>query len=686
VRFLLAGDLQLDLVRIDIMELAGFVAEDALLDVEPYLAADPTWDPAAYWPQALDAIRGPYGHLVGLPSTLTPYVMYANLDLLAAAGIERPGPDWTWDDFLAIARATTIDEDGDGRPEQYGVSLTQWLQAVAPWIWQQGAELVDADGRRAHMDEPAFREALAFLQRLLHEERVASFDASLAAQLTQGLFQAGRAALYGPVGYWETYRFRHIQDFAWDVLPLPAGKTAATSVAMTVYVVPRAAREPELAVEFLRLLAGPRYQAMLAEIGNGVPGLVAAARSPSFLKPDVAPASEQVFLDALEHARFLPPLVNWYQVESLTGAELQDILLVPGTDVDAACERMAARTQAYLEREHRRAGRTPLPRGAMELALGLSFLVLAGTFLLRRGPRPPPGGQLRERHAYGMIALWASGFLLLVIGPGVVSLVLSLTEWSPLRPLADARWIGTENYARLASDATFHASLRATGLYALLSVPLSLALALALALLLRATGTLAAVVRTVCYLPAVIAPIIVATLWRSVLDADGGLVNEALAALGIQGPAWLRDPDWVVPSFVVMALWGVGAQMLVFLAALQALDRSLEEAARIDGAGRWSRFLHVTLPQLTPVVLFNLVTGSIAALQIFAQPYVTTEGGPGDASRFLVLYLYESGFRHLDMGYASAIAWVLFGLSALLCVGLIGTSRHWVHYGGRRGR
>ena len=683
-KFLIAGGLQLDLVRIDITELAAYVAEGALLDLELYFAADSSWNPAEYYPPVLDAIRGADGHLYGLPSTFTPYVMYANLDLLEEAGVGLPGPDWTWEELLRVARATTADLDGDGRTDRYGISLTQWLQAVAPWIWQNGGALLDETGQRARMDEPAFREAMHFLHRLLHEERVASFDASLAGQLSQGLFQAGRAALYGPVGYWETYRFRHIDEFAWDVLPLPRGRRAATSVAMTVYVVPRTAREPRLAYELLRRLAGRRYQSTLAEIGNGVPGLIAAAESPSFLKPDVAPKSEQVFLDSMEYARFLPPLANWRKIESITNAELQGILLLADEDVDAACARMARKTDEYLSRERERKGYTPLPTGVMELAVGLSLLVLIGTFLVRRGPRPAPALARREQHAYGMIALWAAGFLLFLVGPAVVSLVLSLAEWSPLRPLEDARWVGGENFARLFTDETFHTSLAATLVYALSSVPLSLALALALALLLRAEGTLSSIVRTVCYLPAVIAPVIVGALWRYVLEPEGGLLNQALNAIGVGGPAWLRSPTWVVPAFVIMSLWGIGAQMLVFLAALQALDPTLEEAARIDGAGARGRFLHVTLPQLTPVVLFNLVTGSIAAIQIFAQPYVMTEGGPGDASRFLVLYLYESGFRHLDMGYASAIAWVLFVLLGALCAALMWSSRHWVHYGGRR--
>ena len=685
-RFMLAGDLPLDVMRIDITELAAFVAEDALLDLQPYFDADPTWDPDAYFPSLLEAIRDERSHLYGLPSTFTPYVMYVNLDILEESGITPPGAEWTWEEFLELARRTTADLDGDGTIDQVGISLTQWLQAVVPWGWQNGADLLDETGERSRMAEPEFIEAMEFLHRLLHVDRIASFDGSLASQLSQGWFQGGRAAFYGPVGYWETNRFRNIDRFRWDVMPLPRAKTAATSIAMTVYVVPRTAREPKLAYEFIRMMAGPRYQRTMAEIGNGVPGLIEAARSESFLKPNVPPAHEEVFLDVLEGARFLPPVANWRKIESLCQAELEEILLVGEEDVAVACARMAEKTDAYLERERQRAAKPPLLRGAMEIALVVSFLTLIGTFLLRRGKMTGRLLVREERQAYGMIALWATGFLLFLFGPAVVSLLLSLCEWSPLREFDDLRWVGGENFARLASDSTFHSSLRATTLYALLSVPAGLAVALALAMMLRRESTVVSAVRTACYIPAIISPVIIAAVWRFILDSDSGLVNQGLAGLGIDGPPWLRSPTLVVPAFVMMSVWSIGAQMLVFLAALKAVDPTLEDAARVDGAGAWRRFLHVTFPALTPVVLFNLITGTIAAFQIFAQPYVMTEGGPGDASRFLVLYLYESGFRHLDMGYASAIAWVLFVILLGLSLFLLRTSRHWVHYAARGGR
>lgn len=681
-RFMLTGDLQLDVTRIDVTEFGAFLREGALVDIDAALRALPGFDEADYL-DVLDGFRAADGHLYGLPSTFTPYVMYCNLDLLQRAGLEPPRAGWSWDDLLAACRRTTRDTDGDGQVDQWGISLTQWLQAVVPWIWQNGGDVLDEDLTRSRLGEPEAREALRFLRKLLHEERLASFDATFENQYTQGLFQAGRCAFYGPVGYWETYRFKYITDFRWDVVPLPRQRRAATAIAMTGYVVPRTSRHPELAAAFVAKLAGPEYQYTLAEIGNGVPALRAAALSASFLNPGREPQSEHVFLDVLGDARFMPSLANWRKIEALCQAELQGALLLGHFDVDEAARRMAAKTDAFLASEARRASKSLLPSFAMEAIFALALIAALAAWVAQRSRSKARVFARDERGALALLAPWAAGFLLFFLGPAAVSLALSFCDWSPLQSFDSVRWAGTENWSRLASDDTFHTSLVATTTYAFASVPLGILVALWLAWLLRAESALAVFVRTLVYLPAILSPVIVAATWRFLLDPDRGLANQLLAWIGVEGPAWTRDGAWVVPSFVLMSLWSVGAQMLVFLAALQALDPTLEEAARVDGAGPWARFRHVVLPQLSPVMLFNLVLGLVAAFQIFAQAYVLTGGGPGDASRFLVLYLYETGFRHLDMGYASTLAWVLFGILGVFCLVLVRSSRNWVHYAAR---
>lgn len=683
IKFHLLSGQQLDVTWIDITEFGAYLREEVLLDLQPYFDADPTWRPGDYFDQPRDALTDERGHLYGLPSTFTPYVMYVNLDLLEELGIERPRVGWTWDDLLAIARRATRDTDGDGRVDRWGISLTQWLQALTPWIWQNGGRLLSEDGSRSAMDSKESIEALDFLLSLLHEEKVASFDGTFEDQLRQGLFQAGRVALYGPVGYWEITRLRHIDEFRWTVVPLPRKRAAATTIALRSYVVPRTAKHPELAYRFVRALAAEKMQRALARIGNGVPGLRAAASS---MAPETSEEVRRVFLDVVERgeARFMPRLTNWREVEDLIGAELQGALILKKYGAAQACARIAEKTDEFLARERARKGRPAIPSAALPVTCVIAIVVACLAFLGLRGRRPGALGAREERAAGGFLALWAIGFLTLVLGSMVASFVFSLTEWSPLRAIDDVRWAGSENYARLLEDDTYHDAVRVTVLYALVAVPVGLAFALGIALLLDRRFMGVNVARTMVYLPTIISPVAVAAVWKWLLDSERGAINEGLRSAGLDGVPWLTSETWILPAFVLMGLWTVGAQMLVFLAALQSIDGTLLEAARIDGAGPWRRFVHVTVPQLSPVILFNAIIGIVNAFQVFAQPYIMTQGEPGNASRFLVLYLYETAFHHLRMGYASAQAWAMFVVLAVVTVLVLAASRRFVHYEGRR--
>ncbi|MEM7311247.1 MAG: extracellular solute-binding protein [Planctomycetota bacterium] len=669
LNILLAAREPIDVVWCDVVEFTSLWHDGALLDLQPYFDADSAWRPEEYFPGPLDAFRGSDGHLFGLPSTFTPYVMYVNRDILAEEGLAFPAPEWTWDDLRDIAlRCTGEREDG----YRWGLSITQWLQALAPWIWQNGGRFLSEDLSRCTLDEPEAVEALDFLLRLFHEDRVVATDATYEGQVTRGEFQAGNVALYGPVGYWEVYRFKQITDFAWDVHPLPRRQQAATSVALRSYCVTRYTGEPQLAYEFVRMLAGEDMSRTLARIGNGVPGLRAVAESEDFLRPDVAPDSEHVFIDVMEHARFLPVHASWREIESVVRDELQGALLFGKYDAETACRRMTDKVNAFLERERadRSRPRANVPLLGLALAGAAGLALLVGVRLM--GPRPGALRRREERAAARLLALWGTGFVAFTLGPMLATLGLSLLVWTPVRPLLEARWAGLDNYAELTRDDAFGQALAVTASYTLLSVPLTLALALGLAVLVR-RGL--AVFRTIFYLPVVASAVAVGVIWRWILGS--GFVEAAL------GAKWIESEAWIVPGFVLMSLWSIGGPMLVFLAALQGIDGALYEAARVDGASRWRQFLHVTVPQLTPAILFNLVIGLINASQTFAQPYVMTDGGPGNASLFYVLYLYRTAFRFHRMGYASALAWVLFVALLALTLLVMRSSRRWVHYEGR---
>jgi multiple sugar transport system permease protein len=293
------------------------------------------------------------------------------------------------------------------------------------------------------------------------------------------------------------------------------------------------------------------------------------------------------------------------------------------------------------------------------------------------------GRQARMENFWGwlLVSPWVFGFLVFTLGPMIASAYLSFTDWDIITA---PRWVGLRNYLYMfTEDEIALKSLRITVTYALVSVPLRLVFGLSIALLMNQKVKGIFIFRTIYYLPAVLSGVAVALLWRWVFNSEFGLVNTFLWRLfGIQGPAWLVDQDWALSALIIMSLWDVGAAMLIYLAGMQGIPTDLYEAAEVDGANAWRRLWAITIPMLTPVLFFNLVIGLIDALQVFTQAFIITEGGPNNATMFSILYMYLNAFRYFNMGYASAIAWILFILILVLTVIVFRWSASWVHYEG----
>lgn len=244
-----------------------------------------------------------------------------------------------------------------------------------------------------------------------------------------------------------------------------------------------------------------------------------------------------------------------------------------------------------------------------------------------------------------------------------------------------SRFIGFKNYLDLFRiDPLFWQSLKVTGIYTLIGVPLRLALALAIALLLNQKIKALALFRTIYYLPTVVSGVAVAVLWSWVFNGEFGILNYVLSKFGIQGPMWLADINWALPALIIMSLWGIGAPMIIFLAALQGVPTQLYEAAQLDGANTFQKFLKITIPLISPVIFFNLIINIIASFQVFTQAYIMTEGGPAHATLLYVFYLFKNGFEEFHMGYASAMAWILFFIILAFTLLIFKSSSTWVHY------
>jgi multiple sugar transport system permease protein len=274
------------------------------------------------------------------------------------------------------------------------------------------------------------------------------------------------------------------------------------------------------------------------------------------------------------------------------------------------------------------------------------------------------------------------GFLLWQLGPMVASLFISFTDWNVT---STPKWVGADHFRQMfTGDALFVQALRVTSLYTVLSIPLRLVLAFAIAMLLNQPIRNLPLFRTLFYIPSIVPVIASSVLWIWLFNPDFGLLNAILRPLGAPKIQWIYGSDSALPSLILMSLWDVGGMMIIFLAGLQGVPRHLYEAVEVDGGNAWHRLWHITIPMMTPTIFFNLVLGIIDAFQSFTNAYIMTQGGPNNATLFYVLYLYRKAFQQLDMGYASALAWVLFLIIAALGVLVFRSSAWWVYYEGER--
>jgi len=309
---------------------------------------------------------------------------------------------------------------------------------------------------------------------------------------------------------------------------------------------------------------------------------------------------------------------------------------------------------------------------------------------------PRPAGAARDgrihwsptrREAFwGLIFVgpWIAGFLLFTVGPLIASLVLSLTNFNLVRP-DDIQFVGLANYAQLAGDPLVIQGLVVTVKFALIAIPITMAASLGTALLVNSPRLFGRnVFRTLFYMPIQI-PLVASTLvWIGFLNTETGWLNKLLAVVGIAGPDWINTAAWVYPALTLIGLWGIGNFMLINLAGLQSVPTELYEAARIDGAGPWKIFRRITIPLMSPILLYNLVISLITTFQYFTQAYVMTNGrgDPNNATLFINLDLYREAFVNNHMGYASAIGWLLFAIVLVLTLVLFLFARKRVYYAG----
>ncbi len=631
--------------------------------------------------------RGP---LYGIPKDFTTVGFYWNKDLFARAGLAPPSENWNWDEFIADARAI-------GKlPGCTGAEFVTWPAMIRAYLMTDGLDVKGASFDELMTSTPPVVDALDRLRAWRHDESGALTSGKSKIASGSSVFLSGTIGLAGPFGRWVVPSYRKIPPraqggFEWDFAPLPRGSVESNIVLTVSWSISAQSRHPSEAWSLVRFLSSDPNQRALARLGLAIPTIRAAAESDAFADPTQEPANDAGFLRAAEIAR----VVDWPadpQFEALLGSRLDQGLKTGDLPLRDAISNFERDWKVNRASPMHTQTATPMPWRTLAWVGSIALIICIAAMLLRlRKGTLSPSSRAQERSGYLLVSPWIVGFALFMAFPILMSLALAFSQWKGVSPLAEADYVGAANFEHLLTfDRRFHTSLAVTAYYAIIAVPSGQVLALLAALLMNSRVRGIHLFRAAWYLPSVLAGVGVSVLWRWVFDADGGLMNLALqpllTPLGMTAPEWfgVDAARWGAPAFALMSLWFVGGTMIVYLAGLQQIPADLYEAAAIDGAGRRRQFWSITLPMLSPIILFNTIMAVISSFQVFTQAFVMTGGEPGDLTRFFVLYLYNQGFEFYEMGYASAMAWILLLIVLLLTVFILRTSNRWVHSEGLR--
>ena len=285
----------------------------------------------------------------------------------------------------------------------------------------------------------------------------------------------------------------------------------------------------------------------------------------------------------------------------------------------------------------------------------------------------------QNRYGYGFIMLWLIGLFVFTLIPMLFSLFLSFCKWDIVTGLSTIQFIGLENFQKIFDDNKFYKALEVTFKFCLISIPFYQIASLLVAMLLNMRIKFMRTFRLIFFLPSIIPTIASSMIWTQILGKDG-LINQGLALIGIQGPAWLNTPSTALYGLILMGVWGIGNTIIIYLSGLQGVGEELYEASSIDGANSFQRFFKITLPMISPTIFFNVVMAVISSFQYFTQAFVMTEGGPLNSTLFYNLYLYTKAYKELKMGYAAALAWIMFIIILFFTLLVIKSSSFWVYY------
>ena len=609
--------------------------------------------------------------------------------------------------------------DGDGDMLTIGFSPLFGNSHLYMFGWENGATYLSPDGSQCLLAQEEVQGALQFIvdtyDAMGGYERVKAFEGSFQTQ-AQDPFLLGKVALRVDGDYFLNTIAAYKPDLRFSAVwaPIPEKRLAAGELPITwmggwAWAIPATAKHKEAAWELLKFMMSHEGRRASAEVEAGLARATGKPYIPP-LNPDMAFHAENRELYMVNNSQVTPRLLAAYDLYSsmMTRAKYRPVTPVGQKlwnehmlaqeracshtmDVAAALHTGQRNVQHALDRlQHPPDGSKVNWNIMIYLYVGVVASGVVGAIVAERRRRRKGLGRRDWISGYLGISPWLIGFLVFSLGPILFSLIISFCNWDILN---EARFTGLDNYEQLLgsytdpatgevidNDAEFWTSLANTG-FMVLSVPLGIALGLAIALLLNSTVRGMAFFRTVYYLPAIVPAVATFLIWLWVFNDQHGIMNMTLRWIGVADPPkWLQSQAWAKPALIIMGLWGVGGGMLIWLAGLKNIPEQLYEAAEIDVAGANRRLFHITLPMLSPYIFFNFVLGLIGVFQIFEPAYLMTNGGPSNATLFYSFKLCNEAFRYLNMGTASAMAWIMFMIIMGLTLLNLWAGKRWVHY------
>lgn len=621
--------------------------------------------------------------LYGLPVDFTTVGFFYNKDLFDRAGVAYPSSDWDWDEFEQKAQKIAELEG------VYGVQFNRWSNNIQAIMHTFSTEMFVDNKTGLNHEDSTFVSVLERIRswKLDYKDMLPSFTNPLTAE---GAFKAGTIGMYGPAGRWVVLNFEDIKTFDWDYVRLPRGTTNANNIWTGGVAIAKDGKHIRESWKFAKFMQTREAQVMISVSDGNIPVNKSVALN-EFLDREKPPKSGREFLEPLNYARPMNMPTDSRFISDVADV-FTDALYYGHQGVREALAELDANTKKRLRSPFYNPHSIKMPWLYILIVVLLVFITLVSLILYKWYNTRPKTYLFREE-VWGIIITspWILGLIIFTAFPIVLAFFLMFTDWNGMKLLSDANWVGFDNIKHmLFYDEKIVTSLWATFYFVLLIIPLGQGFALAVAMLMKDKIWGINFFRSAWYLPSVITGVGMAILWTWVFDDKSGFLNAILRPIfhlfNSSPPEWFGQDAkiFAIPAFVIMQLWSVGGGMLIYLAGLNAIPEDLYHAAKLDGAGPFKRFYYVTVPMLSPIILFQGIMAIIGAFTYFTNAYVMTGGGEGGSSLFYSLYLYYQAFQFHEMGYAATMAWLLFLIILILTFITMRLSKNRIHYEGLR--